>query len=261
MFKSLHDVKRVRFSLVLLQMNFHLLACSSCGHTIGLREMNLFLSRSTKPFRFERIRGGCWYCFGFKSSSACITKKNENSTQLATLIQTSKTARREETESNRIDEYCDRSTVGDALSAACARSSSDEFLQMADRDMVARQGWIFKKDHNLLNTWQRRYAIVRHGCLIYYENGKAIGGDLGREIPLLNCEVIEKEDYNYLHGIRFAFAFVIHVNEEAKNMMLACEMQGQLVTYKGYSSYVFAANDAEDRSCWVRLLSCVATLS
>ena len=78
-----------------------------------------------------------------------------------------------------------------------------------------KEGWLFKKDHGLLPAWQRRFVSLRHGCLTYFDAAKGAGGDLGRDIPLLDCTVEEKAEYSALHGMRYEHAFVVHLTPHA----------------------------------------------
>ena len=206
-----------------------------------------------RSVRFSRIRGGFLSCFGLKSKTRAQLQWPVNSTEAA--LAENGIIGRDAARPTLEGSYC-RKPYGDGLSVSIETEESPSHLLLSKNsesdEIFAREGWLYKKDHGLLSTWQRRFVTVQHGCLVYYENGKDFGGDQGRDIPILNCKVEEKEESNVVHGVHFSFAFVVHVSKEAKEALLGNAQRGQMVTYKGYPSYVFAANDARDRNCWVR---------
>jgi hypothetical protein len=213
------------------------------------------LTRATRSYRLRRIRGGFWSCFGFRSiSSRTQLQWADNSTKK--VISQQGGASTKETALIASEYNGALKSSGDVLSVSLETEDSPSHgqqLKMESEEIFAQQGWLYKKDHGLLSTWQRRFVTVQHGRLVYYEKGRGVGGDQGRDIPIINCKVEEKEEKNFLHGVLFSFAFVVHVDKSAEAAALAESQRDQIVTYKGYSSYVFASTDARDRSCWVML--------
>jgi hypothetical protein len=198
------------------------------------RHVNLVI----RAVRFRRIRGGFCKCFGSRREGFI-----QPSSAITTNIPVSEiTQRPAETQMlsepvmNGVGELNQRrDSNAMPIDPAPPLPYSIQSSLTEVEDSIAREGWLFKKDHGLLSAWRRRYVTLRHGCLTYYQAGEEWGGDAGRDIPLLHCTVVEKEDRDWLFGVRCAFAITVSSRPGSAPR-----------------SYVFAASDALDRSSWVR---------
>jgi hypothetical protein len=214
-------------------------------------DLRRHVNQIMQAVRFRRIRGGFWKCFGgrvsFVRPSSAITMNKSVSEKIQQPTENQINSESALTEAEGLNH---RGTSDDeaamATDALTPLPYSIHSNMAESEELIAKEGWLFKKDHSLVRTWQRRYVIVRHGCLTYYEHGKEVGGETGRDIPLLHCTIQEKGERNWLQGVHFTFAFAIIIDAK-----LASVQHGRPGGCSGYSTYVFAASDALDRSRWV----------